>query len=185
MLQPITFRFGQFSMGRGFSIILLLLLALPAAAQIYKYTDADGNTAYSNQPPQGVPAQTVELPPLNSIERQPSTSSDAPTGPIAKDEPRNAYEVLELTNIPTEEALRANNGTFTVGVRAQPRLQSPQLFRLLLDGQPYGQPTNVPRLQLVNIDRGEHSLAVQVIDGDTLVQQSETVTFTVQRVHQP
>ncbi|AHL31694.1 hypothetical protein CD58_01745 [Pseudomonas brassicacearum] len=173
-------------MGRSFPM-LLLLLALPAAAQIYKYTDAEGNTAYSNQPPQGVPAQTVELPPLNSIERQPPASPNAPTAPApaAKDEPRNAYEVLELTDIPTEEALRANNGTFTVGVRAQPRLQSPHLFRLLLDGQPYGQSTNVPRLQLVNIDRGEHSLAVQVIDGEHLVQQSETVTFTVQRVHQP
>ncbi|MDR6960870.1 hypothetical protein J2W43_004879 [Pseudomonas brassicacearum] len=179
------FQFSVDFMGRGFSIILFLLLALPAAAQIYKYTDAEGNTAYSNQPPQGVPAQTVELPPLNSIERQPPASPNTPTAPVAKEESRNAYEVLELTDIPTEEALRANNGTFTVGVRAQPRLQSPHLFRLLLDGQPYGQSTNVPRLQLVNIDRGEHSLAVQVIDGEHLVQQSETVTFTVQRVHQP
>ncbi len=117
----------------------------------------------------------------NANPRQPGHT----TSPANRDEPRDAYEILELTDIPTEQALRANNGTFTVGVRAQPRLRSPHLFRLLLDGQPYGQPSNVPRLQLVNIDRGEHSLAVQVIDGDTLVQQSETVTFTVQRVHQP
>ena len=172
-------------MGRGFSIMLLWLLALPAAAQIYKYTDAEGNTAYSNQPPQGVPAQTMDLPPLNSIERQPPAGQETPTAPAQRNAPGNAYETLELTDIPTEEALRANNGTFTVGVRAQPRLRSPQQFRLLLDGQPYGQPSNVPRLQLVNIDRGEHSLAVQVIDGDRLVQQSETVIFTVQRVHQP
>jgi hypothetical protein len=40
-------------------------------------------------------------------------------------------------------------------------------------------------LQLVNIDRGEHSLAVQVIDGENIVQQSSSVTFTVQRVHKP
>ena len=179
------FQFSVDLMGRGFSIILFLLLALPAAAQIYKYTDANGNTAYSNQPPQGIPAQTVELAPLNSIERQPPTSPDTPTPVPEREEPGQAYEVLELTDIPTEEALRANNGTFTVGVRARPRLQSPHLFRLLLDGQPYGQPTNVPRLQLVNIDRGEHSLAVQVIDGERLVQQSDTVTFTVQRVHLP
>jgi hypothetical protein len=185
MLHPSLFVFGRFSMGRFFSIILLLLLALPAGAQIYKYTDADGNTAYSNQPPDGVPAQAVELPPLNSIEQRPPAGSGTPTPAANSDEPRNAYEILELTDIPTEEALRANNGTFTVGVRAQPRLQSPHRFRLLLDGQTYGQPTNVPRLQLVNIDRGEHSLAVQVIDGERLVQQSETVSFTVQRVHVP
>lgn len=170
---------------RSLLLCLLVLIALPAAAQIYKYTDANGNTAYSNQPPDGVKAQPVELPPLNSVELQPPSEPVAPAQASSREQPGSAYQVLELTGLPTEEALRANNGTFTIGVRAQPRLQSPHLFRLLLDGQPYGQPTNVPRLQLVNIDRGEHSLAVQVIDGDTLVQQSETVTFTVQRVHQP
>ncbi len=39
-------------MGRTF-LYILLLIALPAAAQIYKYTDANGNMAYSNQPPNG------------------------------------------------------------------------------------------------------------------------------------
>ena len=167
-------------MGRGF-LLMLLLIALPAAAQIYKYTDAAGNTAYSNQPPDGVQAQPVDLPPLNSVERQ------APPAPAAeasnRQQPLSAYEVLELTNLPTTEALRANNGTFTVNVQIKPRLQGSHLFRLLLDDQPYGQPSNVPILQLVNIDRGEHSLAVQVIDGESIIQQSPTITFTVQRVH--
>ena len=167
-------------MGRGF-LLMWLLIALPAAAQIYKYTDASGNTAYSNQPPDGVKTQPVELPPLNSVAPQ---APSAPAGEASNREPpRSAYEVLELTGLPTDEALRANNGTFTVSVLIKPRLQAPHLFRLLLDGQPYGQSSNVPILQLVNIDRGEHSLAVQVIDGEHIIQQSPTQTFTVQRVH--
>ena len=169
-------------MGRGF-LLMLLLIALPAAAQIYKYTDADGNTAYSNQPPDGVKAQPVELPPLNRVE--PQAASAPPVEGTSREQPLSAYEVLELTNLPTTEALRANNGTFTVNVLIKPRLQGPHLFRLLLDDQPYGQPSNVPILQLVNIDRGTHSLAVQVIDGENIVQQSPAVTFTVQRVHKP
>jgi hypothetical protein len=169
-------------MGRGF-LFILLLIALPAPAQIYKYTDADGNTAYSNQPPDGVKAQPVDLPPLNSVEPQAPPQSPAQTSP--REQVHSVYEVLELTGLPTTEALRANNGTFTVNVLVKPRLQGPHLFRLLLDEQPYGQPGNVPVLQLVNIDRGLHSLAVQVIDGETVIQQSPTVTFTVQRVHKP
>ncbi|MEB0227921.1 DUF4124 domain-containing protein [Pseudomonas sp. 10S4] len=169
-------------MGRGF-LLMLLLIALPAAAQIYKYTDAAGNTAYSNQPPDGVKAQPVELPPLNSV--APSAPTAPPAEATSREQSRSAYEVLELTGLPTEEALRANNGTFTVSVLIKPRLQGPHLFRLLLDNQPYGQPSNVPILQLVNIDRGDHSLAVQVISGENLVQQSPSVTFTVQRVHKP
>ncbi|GAB6405101.1 DUF4124 domain-containing protein [Pseudomonas sp. MHK4] len=167
-------------MGRGL-LFILLLIALPATAQIYKYTDAQGNTAYSNQPPDGVTAQPVELPQLNRAQPQPT---QAPPTPTPAQVPQSiAYNVLELTGLPTTEALRANNGTFTVNVLIEPRLQGPHLLRLLLDDQPYGQPSNVPILQLVNIDRGLHSLAVQVVSGETIVQQSPTVTFTLQRVH--
>ncbi|WP_030129271.1 DUF4124 domain-containing protein [Pseudomonas sp. QTF5] len=170
---------------RSLLLCLLVLIALPATAQIYKYIDANGNTAYSNQPPDGVKAQPVELPPLNSVELQPPSEPVAPAQSSRREQPNSAYQVLELTGLPTEEALRANNGTFTVGVLIQPRLQGPHRLRLFLDDQPYGQPSNVPILQLVNIDRGEHRLAVQVIDGQNVVQQSPTVTFTVQRVHKP
>nr|WP_314525527.1 DUF4124 domain-containing protein [uncultured Pseudomonas sp.] len=168
---------------RPLLMLMLLASAAPAMAGIYKYIDAQGNTAYSNQPPDGVVAQPVELPPLNSVESQ--APAAPPVVPVTEEQPRSAYEVLEVTNLPSSEALRANNGTFTVGVLIKPRLQGPHLFRLLLDDQPYGQPSNVPSLQLVNIDRGTHSLAVQVISGDSIVQQSPTVTFTVQRVHTP
>ena len=168
---------------RPLLMLLLLSLAFPLMAQIYKYTDANGNTAYSNQPPDGVKAQPVELPPLNSVELQPPSEPVAPAQSSRREQPNSAYQVLELTGLPTEEALRANNGTFTVGVLIQPRLQGPHQLRLLLDDQPYGQPSNVPILQLLNIDRGEHRLAVQVIDGQNVLQQSPTVTFTVQRVH--
>ncbi|MDR6949415.1 hypothetical protein J2Y39_004034 [Pseudomonas sp. 2957] len=170
-------------MGRTL-LYILLLIALPAAAQIYKYTDANGNTAYSNQPPDGVQAQPVELPPLNRVEPQAPSAPQAPTAEQPQP-PRNAYEILELAGLPTDEALRANNGTFTVNVLIKPRLQPPHQLRLLLDDQPYGQPSNVPVLQLVNIDRGEHRLAVQVIDGQSVVQQSPPAVFTVQRVHTP
>lgn len=171
-------------MGRGF-LLILLLIALPAAAQIYKYTDAAGNTAYSNQPPDGVQAQPVELPPLNRVTPQPPVESATPTHNQTAQSPASAYEVLELSGLPSEEALRANNGTFTVSVMIKPRLQGTHLLRLLLDDQPYGQPSNVPILQLVNVDRGEHRLAVQVISGENVIQQSPTVTLTVQRVHTP
>ncbi|TWC41488.1 uncharacterized protein DUF4124 [Pseudomonas sp. SJZ079] len=159
---------------------LLLILALPASAQIYKYTDTKGNTVFTNQPPDGQNAETVELPTTNTIEAQPLTSPPStPAGAVAS----SSYSVLELTDIPTDEALRANNGTFSVGVRLQPRLAATHRLRLLLDGQPYGQPSNVPRLQLSNIDRGEHSLAVEILNGEQSIQQSASVTFTVQRVN--
>jgi hypothetical protein len=185
MLHTNVFAYRSIFMSRSL-LLMLLLIALPAAAQIYKYTDANGNTAYSSQPPDGTRSQAIELPPLNSVEpQQPAPPPVSPTQNASKHATSAAYGVLELSGLPSEEALRANNGTFTVDVLLQPRLQGGHRLRLLLDGQPYGQPGNVPRLQLVNVDRGEHSLAVQVLDGETVVQQSPTATFTVQRVHKP
>ncbi|EUB84348.1 DUF4124 domain-containing protein [Pseudomonas sp. GM30] len=168
---------------RSLLLILLLACTCTASAQIYKYTDASGNTVYSDHAPDGVQAQPVDLPPLNRV--QPQTPSAPPSDTASRAPARNAYQVLELTGLPTEEALRANNGTFTVSVLIKPRLQAPHQLRLVLDDAPYGQPSNVPILQLVNVDRGEHRLAVQVIDGEAIIQQSPAVVFTLQRVHKP
>lgn len=158
---------------------LLCTLALPAAAQIYKYTDSNGNTVFTNQPPEGQAVESVELPPTNTVEAQKAVAVEEPRE-VKVDRP--PYSQLALADLPSEDALRANNGSFTVGVEIEPRLQPGHSLRLLLDGQPYGQPSNVPRLQVTNLDRGEHSLAVEVLSGDRQIQQSGAVTFTVQRI---
>lgn len=159
---------------------LLLALALPAHAQIYKYIDANGNTVFTNQPPEGVAAESINLPPTNTVESQaPAMAAEGDNASAQNEAP---YAVLSLSGIPDDEAMRANNGSFVVGVNIEPRLQPGHVLRLILDGQPYGQPSNVPSLQLTELDRGEHSLAVAVMAGDRIVQQSASETFTVQRI---
>ena len=158
---------------------LLLSLPLLASAQIYKYTDAQGNTVFTNQPPDGSAAQSVELPPTNTVQMQ------APSVAPAQDsqtEAQRPYRTLQLTDLPDDAALRANNGTFSVGVVLEPTLASSHRLRLLLDGQPYGQPSSGTQLQLTNVARGEHSLAVEVLSGSQRIQQSDSVSFTVQRI---
>ena len=170
-------------------VLVLLLLAFPAVAQIYKYTDANGNTAFTNQPPDGIKTQTVDLPPLNSaapVSTPPpgSSSSQTQSAPQSQGRPGSAsYQTLQLTDLPSGDALRANNGSFLIGVTIQPRLQPGHLLQLLVDGKPYGPPTNVPRMQVTEMDRGEHSLSVEVLQGAQAIQQSPAVNLTVQRVH--
>ena len=158
---------------------LLCTLTLPAMAQIYKYTDANGNTVFTNQPPEGQSVESVELLPTNTVQAQPPATAEQPEQTEGTKAP---YSRLALTGLPTEEALRANNGTFSVGVDIEPRLRTGHTLRLLLDGQPHGQPSQVPSLQVSNADRGEHSLAVEVLSGDRQLMQSTPVTFTVQRI---
>lgn len=160
---------------------LLLLLALPAGAQIYKYLDANGNPVFSSQPPEGVAAEKVELP-APSIVSPPPPRPPAPAKPKEPaDETR--YTRLELTGIADGESLRANNGSFSVEVAIEPRLRPGHSLRLLLDGQPYGQPGRSTHLELVNLDRGEHSLEVEVLADERSLQKSAPLLFTLQRVH--
>ena len=161
---------------------LLLALSLPATAQIYSYTDAKGNTVYTNQPPEGSDAKAIDLPPTNSVAAQPASPA-ASTPADSSNTGANPYRVLQLTDIPDDEALRANNGTFSVGVILQPALAAGHQLQLLLDGQPSGTPSSRPPLQVTNAARGDHQLAVQVLSAGRVLQQSTPITFTVQRVN--
>lgn len=158
---------------------LLWITAQPASAQIYQYTDTAGHRAYSDQPP-GTPYQPIET---AAAKRRPRPAAPvAGTPPAAQSASAfQAYQRLQLTGVPEHGAVRANNGHFSVQVRLQPSLQPGHRLRLLLDDQPYGQASQGPGLQLENIDRGQHRLAVQVLDGERVLQQSPNVTFTLLR----
>lgn len=61
---------------------LLLVTSLPVMAQVYTYTDAQGNPVFTNQPPpEGANAQTVNVPPVNGAE-VPAASNYAPPSPV-------------------------------------------------------------------------------------------------------
>ncbi|KAF1068802.1 MAG: hypothetical protein GAK45_01261 [Pseudomonas citronellolis] len=158
-------------------ICLLLAVALPASAEIYKYTDANGKTVFTNQPPGGVNAKPVTLPPTNSVDMPTPRAS----GNAAPAETPFQYTILAISGLPDSEALRANNGNFGVDVTLQPALQMDHQLRLRLDGQPYGAPSRSTHFELTNIDRGEHTLIVDVMRGDRVLQSSAPASFALQR----
>lgn len=166
---------------RSALLSLLLILSLPALAEIYKYTDAQGNTVFTNQPPEGVQADTVNLPPANTVNIR--TPEPPPPLPDRQQGRQSPYQTLMLNGIPDDEALRANNGTFVVSAMLEPSLQPGHTLRFLLDGIPQGAPSPATSLQLNNIERGDHRLQVEVLSGERVVQRSDAIPFTIQRVN--
>ena len=160
-------------------LCLLLALAVPASAQIYKYTDANGKTVFTNQPPSGVDAKPVELPPTNTVGAQ---QPGAPMGSGDGEQRQARYAILAIIGLPGEEALRANDGNFDIEVAIQPQLAMGDRLQLRLDGQPYGAPSSSTRFSLNNLERGDHSLSVDVVQGDRVLQSSAPVNFTLQRI---
>ena len=63
-----------------------------------------------------------------------------------------------------DAAVRGNAGNLTVRARIDPQLQNGHRLQLLLDGVPRGVARRMPAFELQNIDRGTHSLQLQILD---------------------
>lgn len=163
------------------SITTALATTSPVMAEIYKSVDAQGHTVFSSQPPVGKPSETVQLQQTNSI-APPQNTSNGSANQQGGVEQR--YSVLLPTGLPDDAALRANNGTFNIGVQIVPDLFPGDTLRLIIDGKPYGESSTALSLPVSHLSRGAHTAAIEVLDSNgKQVQVSVAVPFGVQSVH--
>ena len=162
------------------------LLAGPVAAQIYSWTDAEGNRVYSDQPRPG--ASTVELKPTNVVEPT-SSSSAVQSRDNSRDQPRSGsvYQQLSITDPANDSAIRSNEGDLTLTVVTEPPLSGSHLLKLSIGGvlSQTGMPGTGPavhQLTAHNIDRGSHEIAAVVVDAKGAeIQRSAPITVHLQR----
>lgn len=148
-------------MTRAALLGLLLALALPAAGQIYTYTDEQGNRVFTDRPG-GRAVESVQPRVSNSMPAAPVTAP-APRREQAPRTPAALYRQLQILQPEADATIRDNAGTLIVSIGSEPALQPGHQYRLLLDGSPIASSEDT-RLALDNIDRGTHQLAVEIID---------------------
>ncbi|RLQ23527.1 DUF4124 domain-containing protein [Seongchinamella sediminis] len=157
------------------------LFALPALAQIYKTTDAEGNVVFTDQPPAGGSgAEAVELPRTNTTPPPPVM---APVRPGAPQQQEAATPVSVSISSPADETtIPKGGGIFEVVAAPTPGLAPGQTLQLLLDGQPHGAPQTSKRWKLENVLRGPHDLVVRLLDSNgAVLASSESVRVYVLR----
>ena len=166
------------------ALCALLLAASPAGAQIYSWTDADGNRIFSDQPRPG--ASTVELGPTNVIEPAPVATRPEPVDPPSGGN-ASFYRELSITSPVHDSNIRSNEGDLTLVVQTDPPLSGSHLLRVSLDGvlsdsAVPGSGAAMHQLTVSNVDRGSHQVAVVVVNarGEEL-QRSAPVTVHLQR----
>lgn len=165
-------------------LCVLGLLTGPAAAQIYSWTDAEGNRVFSDQPREG--ASAVELQPTNVV--PPAPSRDAGQS-LSSSQPVAAalYQELSITDPAHDSAVRSNEGELAITVTTNPPLSGSHLLKLSIDGvlSQTGMPgTGAAVHQLIaqNIDRGSHDIAAVIVDArGAELQRSTPVTVHLQR----
>ena len=98
-------------------VILLLIIAVNAHAEVYKSINADGEVVYSDRPTQG--AERVKMPALPSYTprplRTPGRSAPALEQPLQ-------YERFSITRPANDATIRNNLGTVEIATRLVPVL---------------------------------------------------------------
>ncbi|MBA1146634.1 DUF4124 domain-containing protein [Ectothiorhodospiraceae bacterium WFHF3C12] len=160
--------------------LVLLAIALPATAKIYKWTDEQGNIHYGDEPPEG--AETIDLPPATVYESpgQPSPRRSGTADTEGADAP--AYERVAITSPGQEATIRGVEQTITVRVTAQPELRRGHTVEILYDGETAARGERL-EFAIGPVYRGTHTITAVVRDAaGRELERSETITFYK---HQP
>ncbi len=154
-----------------------LIASQPISAEIYRWVDDQGNVEYSDQPRDGATKievqdpSTISLPKLSNL---PKTTSSEDSPPISQ------YKRLLITFPENNSAFHSGDGNITVLTEVDPELLPNHSLRLTMDGAVMGT-GKANFFTLSNIDRGTHSLQLDVIDNSSVVQSGPTTTFTIHR----
>ncbi|MDO9622405.1 MAG: DUF4124 domain-containing protein [Pseudomonas sp.] len=160
-------------------LLCLLLISVPAAAQVYTYIDAEGNRVFTDKPRQAN-AERIQLAPTNEIRNEPRVQAPAVVPPMA---PALGYQMLRILVPHPDATIRDNAGNLIVTATSEPALHSGHSFRLLLDGQVVGATGRSPVFPLENIDRGTHQLAVEIVDSQgRTVERTPSQPLHMQRI---
>lgn len=148
-------------------LFLLLTLALlsPAQAEVYTYTDAEGNRVFTDRPKAGN-AKRVEMAPINSMAQPnvPRTRVMQMEAPIKAPE----YQMLRILIPEPDAVINDGTGDVVVSANSEPALLPNHSYRLIVDGQANAQPSRSPVFALEGLARGTHQLAVEIVDADGL-----------------
>ncbi len=152
--------------------VALAAAAMPAAAEIYKHVDKDGNVSFSDQPYRG--GEWVPLDRTNTVSPPQRWQQQQRQRPDTRG---TTWSIRILQ--PAPDSIIANGLAPTeIITRIDPAPGAQQRVRLLLDGVPVAESSN-SSFTLDRIARGAHTLQAELRDGDTTVSSSDTVPIFV------
>ena len=165
-------------------LTLLAVIKSPVNAQtpIYKYVDENGQTVFTDQPPNNTSskAEPIEIDSINSAT---PTAIDKSNGATPKAEKKSSVDYQTVISSPGDgDTIPVGPGNFTVSALLSPPLSSQETVRLMIDGAAVGPAQKQSTWQLTNVFRGEHKLVVERLSGkEQVVHRSATNTIFVLR----
>ena len=170
--------------------VLAFILSQSAvhADGFYKWKDARGNTQYGDRPPANVNAQPMELPKITIIDNYADQwkpmkfdEQQSEVQTETKSQAKNDnYIRLAFLAPKQNQAIRANDGDVSAMVSIKPPLKKGHQLVFSIDGKAMQKGTSRTQ-NFSNLDRGSHTIAVNVIDEKGKTLKSSSVVFNVLR----
>ena len=163
------------------AIVLGLLIGTNIHAELYKKVDEQGNITYSDVPSGA--AKPVQPPGLSTYGTPNQHKQTTKKPPDATKPATTNYTALAIASPANDEALRDNSGTVTVKISLTPALdtKSGHKLALLLD-QKSAAVAQTSEVALTDVERGEHTLKVQVTDPNgRILKESAEINFQLHR----
>lgn len=164
-------------------LLIMLLLAGSAHAEIYKSINAAGEVVYSDTRTQG--AETMKMPALPTYTPPPITSY---TTRNAESLQAAEYEDVVFLKPEDDATVRNNQGIIHTELKLTPALRGNHRVQFYLDGEAYGEPGRSIRTTMRDVDRGEHTLTASVLDanGDSLISADPVIVHLHREtIHNP
>ena len=170
--------------GRAIGSALLLLAGawaavVPASTTLYKWTDENGVVHYSDQPHQG--AEKIQVAKAQSYAAPPVARQGASSPPPSTMVAGHRYQRVQITSPVDGDVLLNTAGQVPVSIDVEPGLAAGHQIWLSLDGQRVDSLSG-PEGTLSGVDRGAHTLTLQIVDAaGAVVAQGDSVSFTVRQ----
>jgi len=163
--------------------LFICLCTVSTQAALYKSTNENGDTVYSDVPPY---AGAKEMrPPLlqtsPAVKYKPKAKPKAE--PMAEDK-TTKYLTFAISQPLGDETIRNNMGNISVMLKLIPELDTKEghYINIYLDGKPVKKRSQSINMTLNNIDRGSHSVNAEIRDKQgKVVKTSPSIRFHLHR----
>lgn len=136
-------------------------------------SDTDGLKTVRLTPPAG------SIPPNNGSG---TPQASAPSFTVSN--PTVSYQTLEIVKPDDKEMIPNTGGKIKVTVKSYPSLAAGHKYRALVDNKAVNESSS-DSIAITNIERGEHTLAVEIIDADkNVLKTSNTQIFYIRQTNQ-
>ncbi|MBD3609689.1 MAG: DUF4124 domain-containing protein [Gammaproteobacteria bacterium] len=161
--------------------LLALIVPWLMAAGVYRSVSPDGTVIYSDQPIEGADLITVN--PVQSVPPLKPTN-ELSTTPVEPEAEAPVYQYIELISPENDAVIASNSGMVTISVKASPHLMSKRghRFVVVLNGKRLDGRFTGSTMSLNDVDRGTHTVAVEIVDqANRVLIRTTAHTFHLRR----